>query len=140
ERNYYTLDGNPVNITEARQNERYVAVLRIIEENDWPSRVLVNDLLPAGLEIDNPSIVSSANLAAFDWLPEVQPAHLEYRDDRSIAASDRDAGRRRELGLAYVCRAVPPGTYGHPVASVEDMYRPQFSARTAAGVMTVEAR
>jgi len=34
-------------------------------------------------------------------------------------------------------RAVTPGVYDHPAASVEDMYRPQFSARTAMGRMEV---
>src|SRR5690606_6424707 len=53
ERSYYTLDGEPARITEARRNERYVVVLRMVEENAWPSRILVSDLLPAGLEIDN---------------------------------------------------------------------------------------
>ncbi|MGT2466926.1 hypothetical protein ACVOMV_21300 [Mesorhizobium atlanticum] len=32
-----------------------------------------------------------------------------------------------------------PGTYAHPAATVEDMYRPQYSARTATGVMEVKA-
>ena len=31
-----------------------------------------------------------------------------------------------------------PGIYAHPAASVEDMYRPQFSARTATGMMEVD--
>src|SRR5690606_24529676 len=100
ERNYYNLEGDPVNISEARQNERYVVVLRIVEQNDWPSRVLVSDLLPAGMEIDNPNIVGSADLAGFDWLPETETAHLEFRDDRFIAAFDRTAGSPREITLA----------------------------------------
>ena len=43
------------------------------------------------------------------------------------------------ITLAYVVRAVTPGTYAHPAASVEDMYRPEFSARTASGAMEVKA-
>jgi uncharacterized protein YfaS (alpha-2-macroglobulin family) len=38
-----------------------------------------------------------------------------------------------------VVRAVTPGTYMLPAATVEDMYRPQFSARTATGSMEVKA-
>src|SRR5690606_23979133 len=34
ERTYYSLDGEEANITEATQNERYVVVLRIVENND----------------------------------------------------------------------------------------------------------
>ena len=139
ERNYYTLDGEPATISEARQNERYVVVLKVHEDNTWPSRVLITDLLPAGLEIDNPSLVNSASLANFDWIGEVEAAHTEFRSDRFVAAFDRSGSSNDDITLAYVVRAVTPGTYDHPAASVEDMYRPQFSARTATGRMQVLA-
>ncbi|HXV29632.1 MAG TPA: hypothetical protein VD840_04795, partial [Sinorhizobium sp.] len=139
ERTYYTLDGEEANVTEARQNERYVVVLKVTESNDWPSRVLITDLLPAGFEIDNPSLVDSAQLSNFEWIGDVEAAHTEFRSDRFVAAFDRSTGDNREITLAYVVRAVTPGTYDHPAASVEDMYRPQFSARTATGRMEVLA-
>ncbi len=136
-RTYYTMAGEEVNVSEAKQNERYVVVLNITETNDWPSRIVVTDLLPAGFEIDNPSIVNSANLANFDWIEEVQAAHTEFRNDRFVAAFDRSQGDNRQITLAYVVRAVTPGVYDHPAAQVDDMYRPQFSARTAMGKMEV---
>jgi uncharacterized protein YfaS (alpha-2-macroglobulin family) len=135
ERRYYTLDGREANVSEARQNERYVVVLEMTEQNAWPSRVLVSDLLPAGFEIDNPRLVGSADLANFDWLGEINAVHTEFRDDRFIAAFDRNGGGK--FRLAYVVRAVTPGVYTHPAASVEDMYRPQLSARTATGFMEI---
>jgi len=64
---------------------------------------------------------------------------MEFRNDRFVAAFDRSAGDNREISLAYVVRAVTPGVYDHPAAQVEDMYRPQFSARTAMGKMEVVA-
>jgi len=39
--------------------------------------------------------------------------------------------------LAYIARAVTPGQFYHPAASVEDMYRPRYRARTGAGQLTV---
>ncbi|MEP7455925.1 alpha-2-macroglobulin family protein [Phyllobacterium sp. SB3] len=137
ERTYYTLDGTEANVSEARQNERYVVVLKVTENNRWPSRILVTDLLPAGFEIDNPGLVNSASLTNFDWIGEVEAAHTEFRSDRFVAAFDRVASDNSEITLAYVVRAVTPGNYSHPAASVEDMYRPQFSARTASGRMEV---
>jgi uncharacterized protein YfaS (alpha-2-macroglobulin family) len=139
DRKYYSMDGEEVNITEAQQNERYVVVLTVTEQNEWPSRILVSDLLPAGFQIDNPSIVKSADLSSFDWLGDVEAAHTEFRDDRFIAAFNRDEGSDREMSFAYVVRAVTPGDYAHPAASVEDMYRPELSARTATGRMQVMA-
>ncbi|WP_313197710.1 alpha-2-macroglobulin family protein [Rhizobium sp.] len=136
-RTYYTMAGEEVSVSEAKQNERYVVVLNVTETNDWPSRIIVTDLLPAGFEIDNPSIVNSANLSNFDWIEEVQAAHTEFRNDRFVAAFDRAQGDNRQITLAYVVRAVTPGVYDHPAAQVDDMYRPQFSARTAMGKMEV---
>jgi uncharacterized protein YfaS (alpha-2-macroglobulin family) len=138
-RTYYTMAGEEANVSAAQQNERYVVVLTITETNDWPSRIVVTDLLPAGFEIDNPSIVNSANLTNFDSIEEVQAAHTEFRNDRFVAAFDRSQGDNRQITLAYVVRAVTPGTYDHPAAQVDDMYRPQFSARTAVGKMEVLA-
>ena len=137
ERTYYTLDGEEANITEATQNERYVVVLKVTEHNSWPSRIIITDLLPAGFEIDNPSLVDSAKLSNFDWLGETEAAHTEFRYDRFVAAFNRSEGDNREVTLAYVVRAVTPGTYDLPAAQVEDMYRPQYSARTATGRMQV---
>ncbi|MBX3580492.1 MAG: alpha-2-macroglobulin family protein [Rhizobiaceae bacterium] len=139
ERTYYRMDGSEANVTQVTQNERFVVVLRIGESNSWPSRVLVNDLLPAGFEIDNPRLVSSADLANFGWLQRTDAAHLEFRDDRFIAAFDQNEDSNRNITLAYVVRAVTPGVFAHPAAGVEDMYRPQYSARTSTGMMEVKA-
>ena len=139
ERTYYRLDGSEANVTEVNQNERFVVVLKVRELNDWPSRIVVADMLPAGFEIDNPGLVNSASLSNFPWLEQTEAAHLEFRDDRFVAAMDSNGDSGREFTLAYVVRAVTPGTYAHPAANVEDMYRPQYSARTATGMMEVKA-
>nr|WP_245428728.1 alpha-2-macroglobulin family protein [Phyllobacterium phragmitis] len=138
DRRYYALDGKEANVMEAQQNQRFVVVLKVTEDNAWPSRVLVTDLLPAGFEIDNPSLVSSADLKNFEWLGRTETAHSEFRYDRFVAAFNRDPSSPREFTVAYVVRAVTPGVYAHPAASVEDMYRPQLSARTATGMMEVK--
>src|SRR5690606_38271168 len=91
-RQYYDLAGNEVAVASANQNDRFVVVLRITHDNALPARILVVDGLPAGFEIDNPHIVGSADLTAFGWLPEVNPAHTEFRSDRFVAAFDRSEG------------------------------------------------
>ncbi|MBX4949309.1 alpha-2-macroglobulin family protein [Rhizobium binae] len=139
ERSYYTLDGEEANVSEAQQNERYVVVIHVRETNDWQSRIVITDLLPAGFEIDNPNLVDSAQMTNFDWIGEISAAHTEFRYDRFVAAFNRAPGDEREFNVAYVVRAVTPGTYDHPAASVEDMYRPELSARTATGKMEVVA-
>ncbi len=136
-RTYYTLDGEEANVTEVAQNDRFVVVLNIESHNEWPARIALTDLLPAGFEIDNPRLVGSAQLGNFDWLGDPEVAHSEFRDDRFVVAFDTEGPG--DFTAAYVVRAITPGTYAHPAAVVEDMYRPQFSARTAAGIVEVTA-
>jgi uncharacterized protein YfaS (alpha-2-macroglobulin family) len=70
---------------------------------------------------------------------DVQPAHAEFRDDRFVAAYDRTPEQSAFFSAAYTVRAVSPGTYVHPGATIEDMYRPERFGRTAFGSLTIEA-
>ncbi len=163
ERAYYTLDGKPVDLKSAtggdgqlRQTDRLVVVLKI-ESNTAGGRVMLVDRLPAGLEIENPRLIDSADLKSFEWLKSaVQPEHTEFRDDRFVAAFNLFAKTNREGGdndgddaskkaassatVAYMVRAVTPGSFVHPAATVEDMYRPDRFARTASGKLEILAR
>lgn len=67
-------------------------------------------------------------------------ANDEQGDDAADApdASTADAAAPAVTAtLAYIVRAVTPGTFVYPAATVEDMYRPEKYARTAAGSLTV---
>ncbi|MFN3646020.1 MAG: alpha-2-macroglobulin family protein [Gemmobacter sp.] len=135
-RSYYTLDGAEADPTRLRAGTRLVAVLDITPTGSGEARLMVADPLPAGWEIDNPNLLQGGQVAALDWLaPETDVTHAEFRADRFLAALDRrdDAPFR----LAYILRAVSPGSFHHPAATVEDMYRPTFRAWTDAGRVTV---
>ncbi|WP_319529767.1 alpha-2-macroglobulin family protein [uncultured Cohaesibacter sp.] len=136
-RAYYRLDGSPLAIGEVKQNERLVVVINASQIPDLPSRIMISDLLPAGLEIENPHLLKNTDMDAFNWLPQSNITHIEFRDDRLLAAVDREVGGNRDFTIAYTVRAVTPGTFMHPAAVIEDMYRPQMSARTASGFLTV---
>lgn len=96
---------------------------------------MIDDPLPAGVEIDNPNLLRSGDIAALDWLKVSDTQNAEFRSDRFLAAVDLRG--TRTVTLAYVARAVSPGSFHHPAASVEDMYRPRYRARTATGRVTV---
>ncbi len=165
ERTYYTLDGKKIDLASAtggssqlKQNERMVVVLKVAAP-ETGGRILLVDRLPAGLEIENPRLVDAGDVKTLDWLKTtVKPQHTEFRDDRFVAAfdffgtGDRRRGRRNADGdeesrepasaatVAYLVRAVTPGSFVHPAATVEDMYRPDRFARTASGRLEVTAK
>lgn len=136
-RKYYRLDGVETSLNEVRQNERFIVVLTVSEFDKRATQILVTDLLAGGFEIDNPNLVKSAQLDNFDWLDSVKVAHTEARNDRFLAAYERKWDDPRTFNLAYMVRAVTPGRYSHPAATVENMYSPERSARTATGFVEI---
>lgn len=165
-RRYYTLDGAEVNLQSAnggtstlKQNDRLVAVVTI-ESDEASGNILLADRLPAGLQIENPRLVDGGDVQSLSWLKTpIRPTHTAFRDDRLVAAFNLAQARRRgnqqaatigeqanaevatqpkaTVSVAYIVRAVTPGTFWHPAAAVEDMYRPERYGRTAAGKLTI---
>lgn len=135
-RSYYTLDGAEADPASVKSGTRLVTVLEVTPLGSGEARLMVADPLPAGFEIDNPNLLRGGQIGALDWLEtEGDVAHSEFRQDRFLTAIDRRDDR--PFRLAYIVRAVSPGTFHHPAATVEDMYRPTFRARTASGEVTV---
>jgi len=99
---------------------------------------MVADYLPAGLEIDNPHLVSSGDSGTLDWIEDgEEPEHTEFRDDRFTAAIDRASNDKSVFTVAYIVRAVSPGKYVLAQAYVEDMYNPSRYGRTGTGSVEV---
>src|SRR5690625_3020414 len=137
QRSYFTMDGREVSPHAVAQNDRLAVVLTILPETDRKARLIIDDPLPAGFEIDNPNLLQSGSVAALDWLDlEEEPESAEFRSDRFIAALEHEGGS--SIRLAYIIRAVSPGRFHHPAATVEDMYRPEFRAWTGTGEVEVE--
>jgi hypothetical protein len=133
-RSYFTLEGQPAELNAVAEGERLVAVLDVTTTETQGARLILDDPLPAGFEIDNPHLLGSGDVANLEWLNLVeQPAHVEFRSDRFIAALDLAPEAATQFQFAYVVRAVSPGSFAHPAALVEDMYRPERRARTDAG-------
>ena len=134
-RQYFDMDGNERDGVSFKVGDRVVTVLTVTPFENAEARLMIDDPLPAGLEIDNPSLLRSGDVGAMDWLSLSDAEHSEFRSDRFLSAVDLKS--RNPVTLAYIARAVSPGTFHHPAASVEDMYRPDYRARTATGRITV---
>ena len=138
ERSFHTLDGAEADASHAKQNDRFVVVLTITEPQPQFARVSLIDYIPAGFEIDNPHLVSSGDTGTLAWIENAgTPSYTEFRDDRFAAAFERRSDDTPTFTVAYVVRAVSPGSYVLPQAVVEDMYRPDRFGRTGTGDVTV---
>ncbi|MGQ9831160.1 MAG: alpha-2-macroglobulin family protein [Thermochromatium sp.] len=62
ERAYYDLEGRRVQLTEVEQDERLIAVLTVEATKPRQARLIIDDPLPAGFEIDNPNLIRAGNL------------------------------------------------------------------------------
>ncbi|WP_083445335.1 alpha-2-macroglobulin family protein [Ruegeria sp. 6PALISEP08] len=136
ERRYYSMDGDLIDASSFTVGDRFVTVLTVTPFEGGGARLMVDDPLAAGIEIDNPSLLRSGDLRSLDWLDLSDATHTEFRSDRFLAAVDLSG--RETVTLAYVARAVTPGVFNHPAASVEDMYRPQNRAWTSTGRVEVQ--
>jgi uncharacterized protein YfaS (alpha-2-macroglobulin family) len=142
ERKFHLADGKPADLAKVRQNDLVVVVI----SGEWAeteaegANALLVDLIPAGFELENARLAGGRGTKDFAWLPELTEAtHTELRDDRFVAGLTLTKGDAA-FTQAYLMRAVTPGRYVVPGSFVEDMYRPERFARTAAGTATIGRR
>ncbi|EKT55719.1 alpha-2-macroglobulin family protein [Providencia sneebia] len=131
---YLDLQGRPISLDRLRTGEMVVVKLDITATQNVPDALVV-DLLPAGLELENQNLAnSSVNLSdtapnlqeLIDDMQQSQIRHMEYRDDRFVAAVE--VQEYKPTTLLYLARAVTPGVYTIPAPQVESMYVPEWRA------------
>ena len=94
--------------------------------------VVVTDILPAGLEIENPRIAGERGM---DWVKnQATPSHFDIRDDRINLFVD--AGVKQEF--YYLARAVSKGKFVLGPVSADAMYSLESRSYNGAGMVTVQ--
>jgi hypothetical protein len=153
DRTFYSLDGKIADLDKVRQNDRLVVSIEGYNEDRGYHQVALLDLLPAGFEVE--SVVNKETVKNFSFLPNLTRTRIaEARDDRFFAAfdlgrrpyyswweSDReelDGGYR--FHVAYIVRAVTPGSFALPAVHISDMYAPRVFGRTAMDHVTIAPR
>ena len=142
----WTMSGAPADVGSLKQNDRVIIEISGQMPNNLYHQMGVIDLLPAGLEIEQP--LSGDDAKAYGFLGGLTSANMQdARYDRFVAAFDigerfRPANRKTPeptpaFHVAYIARAVSVGKFALPAASVEDMYAPALRARTAMGSLTI---
>jgi uncharacterized protein YfaS (alpha-2-macroglobulin family) len=139
-RSYYRMDGTEFDPSSdpIHQNDRFVVVLSVIADDLGSGQYVIADPLPAGFEIENPDLSAGAGVGDLAWLSVDAAEHIEARTDQFVAAF-RYYDAATAFNTAYIVRAVSPGQFVLPGATVEDMYRPEFRGNTDAGSIEVGA-
>ena len=130
-RTYYTTDGKEWKGGSLQEGDALIVGLKIESRERIPD-ALIEDLLPAGLEVENFNLGDAKQWADIvvdgitltDRSEAATVKHEEFRDDRYVAAISLDKGDTAHV--FYLVRAVTPGTYTVPPPLVQDMYRPQI--------------
>jgi uncharacterized protein YfaS (alpha-2-macroglobulin family) len=132
---YYDRFGHEVNGKQFRQNDLIVVklTLQALDYKTSVENVALTDILPAGLEIENPRIGSIPELS---WIKDPAPYdYLDVRDDR-ITFFTTATGK--EKNYYYVVRAVSRGLFHSGPISADAMYNGEYHSYWGAGVIEVK--
>ncbi len=149
-RRYFTFDGETADLSKLRQNQRLIVSIEGRNLDGAYHEVALLDLLPAGFEIE--AVVNDETAKSFPFLGELTATRIsEGRDDRFFAAFnlgtrtyrtwwDSELRNPNRFNVAYIVRAVTPGSFALPAVNVSDMYAPRIHARSAMGRVTIAPR
>lgn len=122
-RKFYDENGNSVNLSNVVQGQLIVATVTVKAVKKDIHNVVIVDLLPGGLEVENPRISSRGSLK---FQPEMtmSPGYQDIRDDRILTFVDELSGTR---SYSYTMRAITPGRFSVPNIYAEAMYDPDIN-------------
>lgn len=127
-REWFDAAGKPLTQLECAAGDR-LHVRLTLTAREAIENVAVTDLLPAGLELENPGAVVAEPYANISWL-----WRREARDDRLLLFTGSLSG---SVGYSYSVRAVTPGRFVVPPVLAEAMYNPAVRSLSGRGSLTV---
>jgi len=131
---YLTRSGAP--ITNVSQGDLLVVKVEAQSLSGRVENVVIENLLPAGLEIENARLSTTEALPWVETSP--QPDYVDLRDDRVLfflTLPEND-----KVVFHTLVRAVTPGTFRVPPVQVEAMYEPAIRAVGERGVLEVKKK
>lgn len=141
-RTYYDETGERLELDRIEQGQIIVCRLALSSEKGRIENVVIADLVPAGLEIENPRLVNRGGLPWIDELDRrkrkpLTRDHLEVRDDRLLLFT---TATRDQRVFFYGLRAVTAGEFVLPPVKAEAMYDPDVRSVRGSGEVVIEAR
>ncbi|NOT55978.1 MAG: alpha-2-macroglobulin family protein [Deltaproteobacteria bacterium] len=136
-RTFMTRTGGTLDMENIPQGELIVLKTQVKSLAGAVENVVIQNLLPAGMEVENPRLKSTETLP---WVTDanLEPAHLDLRDDRVLLFTDLPDNEWRTTYT--LLRAVTPGTFRLPPVQAEAMYDPAIRTTGERGSVTVKVR
>jgi hypothetical protein len=132
-RSYLDMLGQRLDPARLSQGDLVIVKLEIDTGNRELDNLAIEELLPAGWEIENPNLATAQQ---FGWITEKSDwcRHRDIRDDRLLLFTGPVRGRH---AFHYAARAVTPGVYVYPPVTAACMYAPEIRS-VSGGIDTVE--
>ncbi len=133
-RSYFDRRGNLVDYGNINQADVVVAKITMTALAGNLDNVIITDMLPAGLEIENPRLGARS---VIDWIggKSIVPDYMDIRDDRLNVYLNLLKGKTAEF--YYMLRAVTGGEFVLPPVKGEAMYDPFQSSVNNSGRIRV---
>lgn len=132
-RDFFNLRGETLDPGLLEQGELLVVRLSLDTQNQNLNNLVIEELLPAGWEIENPNLVTSQQ---FDWIQQKEDhaRTRDIRDDRLLLFTGPCSGLRT---FYYAVRAVTPGSFVYPAVTASCMYDPEIRSVSGGRTITV---
>ncbi|MBX7146183.1 MAG: alpha-2-macroglobulin family protein [Alphaproteobacteria bacterium] len=138
----YSFDGKKIDPLKIKQGDMFVVLIEGKMQSPGQQDILLTDLLPAGLEIENARLANSRLIEELRWLPQLTNlTYSEFLDDRYRAVFNLNSNEKQgQFTVAYIVRAVTSGSYILPASVVEAAYAPSIRGRGIQSSLTISDR
>ena len=136
-RQFYAMNGDPLNLDQLKQNTVFVLLLEGRRRMGRIMRPMLLQGLPAGWEIAGR--LDAGKTTGMPWLGELSETDSQPATDDRFAATMKLTKDAPGFRVAVRLRAVTPGDFEMPGAALSDMYRPGVFARQASNRIKVLA-
>ena len=132
-RSFFSRDGSVVDSSKIKHGDVIIVDIKLDAYSAYRN-VIVEDLLPACFEIENPRLSSTEIIG---WIKEgaFEPDHVDMRDDRLLLFTDLP--EKSNLHYRYAVRAVTKGDFTLPAINASCMYDPSIHSINGQGKVVV---
>lgn len=127
-RAWLDVSGRELDLSNIQQGDIVVVRLTLNPQGNTLDNIAIDELLPAGLEIEDANVVKSGRLPWIDSEKE-EDAWIQYREPRDDRLLLFTTEVKSTVVFHYVTRAVSRGTFIIPPHSAAAMYNPETWSR-----------